>query len=83
MHLVTKATTGLVSISYREALLRTLLQPLHTFAHNLLNVLVQITNKMGLQKILSLSLLPYNVSAALQHLWYYRLFSIEFVSAAV
>jgi hypothetical protein len=24
--------------------------PLHTFIHNLLNVLVQIANKMGLQK---------------------------------
>jgi hypothetical protein len=25
-------------------------KPLYTFLHNLLNVLVQITNKMGLQK---------------------------------
>jgi hypothetical protein len=29
----------------------TLLHALYTFLHNLLNVLVQIANKMGLQKI--------------------------------
>jgi hypothetical protein len=32
--------------------------PLYTFIHSLLNVLVQIANKMGLQKNLSCSLQP-------------------------
>jgi hypothetical protein len=37
-------------ISYREALLSTLLHAtVYMFLHNLLNVLVQIANKMGLQ----------------------------------
>jgi hypothetical protein len=43
-----KATTGFVPIGYREALLSSLLQVNVYVAHNLLNVLVQIANKMGL-----------------------------------
>jgi hypothetical protein len=39
------------SISYRGALLSTLLHAtVYMFLHNLLNVLVQIANKMGLHK---------------------------------
>jgi hypothetical protein len=42
---------GLEPISYRGALLSTLLHAtLYMFLHNLLNVLVQIANKMGLQR---------------------------------
>jgi hypothetical protein len=46
-----KATTDLVPIGYRGALLSTLLHATVYVAHNLLNVLVQIANKMGLKKI--------------------------------
>jgi hypothetical protein len=46
-----KATRGFEPISYRGALLSTLLHaPVYMFLLNLLNVLVQIPNKMGLQK---------------------------------
>jgi hypothetical protein len=46
-----KATIGLDSISYRGELLSTLLHAtVYMFLHNLLNVLVQIANKMGLPK---------------------------------
>jgi hypothetical protein len=45
-----KATTGLVPIGYRGALLSSLLQVNVYVTHNLLNVLVQIANKMGLKK---------------------------------
>jgi hypothetical protein len=46
-----KATRGLEPISYRGALLSTLLHAtVYVFLHDLLNVLVQIANKMGLQK---------------------------------
>jgi ribosomal protein L32E len=46
-----KATRGLEPIGYRGALLSTLLHAtVYMFLHNLLNVLVQIANKMGLQK---------------------------------
>jgi hypothetical protein len=46
------ATTGLVPIGYRGALLSSLLQVnVYSYVtHNLLNVLVQIANKMGLKK---------------------------------
>jgi hypothetical protein len=45
-----KATTDLEPISYRAALLSTLLHAtVYMFLHNLLNVLVQIANTMGLQ----------------------------------
>jgi hypothetical protein len=45
-----KATEGLEPISYREVLVSTLLHAtVYMFLHNLLNVLVQIANKMGLQ----------------------------------
>jgi hypothetical protein len=46
-----KATRGLEPISYRGVLVSTLLHAIvYMFLHNLLNVLVQIANKMGLQK---------------------------------
>jgi hypothetical protein len=61
--LFSNATRGLESISYTGALLSTLLHAIshrgallstllhvYMFLHNLLNVLVQIANKMGLQK---------------------------------
>jgi hypothetical protein len=42
-----KATRGLEPISYKEALLSTLLHAtVYMFLHNLLNVLVKIANKM-------------------------------------
>jgi hypothetical protein len=45
-----KATRGLESISYRGALLSTLLHAtVYMFLHNLLNVLLQIANKLALQ----------------------------------
>jgi hypothetical protein len=43
-------TTGLEPIGYRGALLSSLLQANVYVTHNLLNVLVQIANKMGLKK---------------------------------
>jgi hypothetical protein len=47
---------GLERISYREALLSTLLHAtVYMFLHNLLNVLVQTANKTVLQKTLFLS----------------------------
>jgi hypothetical protein len=46
-----KATPGLVPIGYRGALLSSLLQVTVYVTHNLLNVLVQIANKMKLKKI--------------------------------
>jgi hypothetical protein len=46
-----KATRGFEPISYRGALLSTLLHAaVYTFLHNLLNVLVQTVNKMGFKK---------------------------------
>jgi hypothetical protein len=45
-----KATRGLEPISYRGALLSTLLHATVYVTHNLLNVLVQIENKMGFKK---------------------------------
>jgi hypothetical protein len=49
-----KPQEALNLISYRGALLSTLLQAtVYMFLHNLLNVLVQIANKMGLQKKLT------------------------------
>jgi hypothetical protein len=46
-----KATRGFEPISYRGALLNTLLNAtVYMFLQNLLNVLVQTANKMGLQK---------------------------------
>jgi hypothetical protein len=46
-----KATRGLEPISYRGMLVSTLLHAtVYMFLHNLLNVLVQIADKMGLQK---------------------------------
>jgi hypothetical protein len=51
MFLCPKATRGLEPISYRGALLSTLLHAtIHMLLHNLPNVLVQIANKMRLQK---------------------------------
>jgi hypothetical protein len=48
----TVVTRGLEPISYRGSLLNTLLHAIvYVFLHNLLNVLVQIANKMELQKI--------------------------------
>jgi hypothetical protein len=48
--LFSKATRGFEPISYRGALLSTLLHAtVYTFLHNLLNVPVQIANKMGLK----------------------------------
>jgi hypothetical protein len=46
-----KDTTGLEPISYRGALLSTLLHATVYVRHNLLNVLVQAANKMGLKNI--------------------------------
>jgi hypothetical protein len=46
-----KATTGLEPIGYRGALLSSVLQVSVYVTHNLLNVLVQIANKMGFKKI--------------------------------
>jgi hypothetical protein len=46
-----KATTGLEPIGYRGALLTCLLQVNVYVTHNLLNVLVQIANRMELKKI--------------------------------
>jgi hypothetical protein len=46
-----KATTGLVPIGYSGALLSSLLQVNVYLTHNLLNVLVQIANKMDFKKI--------------------------------
>jgi hypothetical protein len=49
---IPKATRGFEPISYRGALLSTLLHAtVYMFLHSLLNVLVQIANKTGLQKI--------------------------------
>jgi hypothetical protein len=49
--LIPKATRGVEPISCRGALLSTLLHATaYMFLHNLLHVLVQITNKIGLQK---------------------------------
>jgi hypothetical protein len=49
-----KATIALEPISYRGALLNTLLHAtVYMFLHNLLNVLVQVANKMGLLKMAS------------------------------
>jgi hypothetical protein len=45
-----KATTGLEPIGYRGALLSSLLQVNVYVTHILLNVLVQIANKMGFKK---------------------------------
>jgi hypothetical protein len=46
-----KATRGFEPISYRGVLASALLHAtVNLFLHNLLNVLVQIANKMGLQK---------------------------------
>jgi hypothetical protein len=46
-----KATRGLEPISYSGVLLTTLLHAtVYMFLHKLLNVLVQIENKMGLEK---------------------------------
>jgi hypothetical protein len=45
-----KATRCLEPISYRGAILSTLVHATVYVTHNLLNVLVQIANKMGLQK---------------------------------
>jgi hypothetical protein len=45
-----KATTGLVAIGYRGVLLSSLLQVNVHVTHSLLNVLVQIANKMGSKK---------------------------------
>jgi hypothetical protein len=45
-----KATRGLEHISYRGVLLSTSTCHCKRFLHNLLNVLVQTANKMGLQK---------------------------------
>jgi hypothetical protein len=51
LFLFPKATRGLEPISYRGALLSTLLHAaVYVFLRNLLNVLVQIANKVGLQK---------------------------------
>jgi ribosomal protein L32E len=51
-----KATRGLEPISYRGVLVSTLLHAtVYMFLHNLLNVPVQIANKMGLQKKLGAS----------------------------
>jgi hypothetical protein len=47
-----KATRGIERISYKGVLLSTLLRvTVYVLLHNLLNVLLQIANKMGLQKI--------------------------------
>jgi hypothetical protein len=43
------ATTGFEPTSFKRALLSIFYVPLHTFLHNLLNVLAQIADKMGLQ----------------------------------
>jgi hypothetical protein len=51
MRVLPKATTGLVPIGYRGTLLSSLLQVNVYVTHNLLNVLVQIANKMGLKKM--------------------------------
>jgi hypothetical protein len=49
--LIPKGTRGFEPISYRGAQLSTLLHAtVYIFLHNLLNVLVHIANKMGLQK---------------------------------
>jgi hypothetical protein len=45
-----EAATGLEPIGYRGALLSSLLEVNVYVTHNLLNVLVQIANKMGLKK---------------------------------
>jgi hypothetical protein len=51
MFLFPKATRGFEPISYRGVLLSTLLRAtVYMFLRNLLNVLVQIANKMGLTK---------------------------------
>jgi hypothetical protein len=49
--LIRISTTGLEPIGYRGALLSSLLQVYVYITHNLLNVLVQIANKMGFKKI--------------------------------
>jgi hypothetical protein len=47
MYLFPKATRGIEPSSYRRALLNTLLHAtVYMILHNLLNVLVQIANKM-------------------------------------
>jgi hypothetical protein len=45
-----KALTGLVPIGYRGALLSSLLHVTVYVTHNLMNVLVQIANKIGFKK---------------------------------
>jgi hypothetical protein len=51
MSLFPKTTRGLEPISYRLALLSTFLHAtVYMLLHNLLNVLVKIANKMGLQQ---------------------------------
>jgi ribosomal protein L32E len=45
-----EATTGLEPIGYRGVLLSTLLHATVYVTHNLLNVLVQIANKMGFKR---------------------------------
>jgi hypothetical protein len=48
LNIYVKTTPGLVPISYRGALLSSLLHVNVYVTHNLLNVLVEIANKMGL-----------------------------------
>jgi hypothetical protein len=69
-HFFRKATTGLEPIGYRGALLSSLLQVNVYVTHNLLNVLVQIANKMGFKKII---ICPYNLP--------YRSQRVGFISA--
>jgi hypothetical protein len=58
----------LLYISYRGALLSTLLHDtVYMFLHSLLNVLVQIANKMGLQRNTPQRPLTYTVALTKQH----------------
>jgi hypothetical protein len=61
MSLIPKATGGHEPISYRGALLSTLLHAtVYVFIHNFLNVLVQVVNEIGLQKRITVAAMPSN-----------------------
>jgi hypothetical protein len=81
IYLFRKATRGLEHISYKGALLSTLLHAtvyiyIYMFLHNLLNVLVQIANKMGLQKKIIYWRLPLDTNLSQLNQVHYLIFYI-------
>jgi hypothetical protein len=72
-----KATSGFEPFCYKGEVVITLLRAIvYVFLHNMLNVLVHIANKMGLQKKsflgLILSLISQKPQGALQIKWDYK-----------